>query len=341
MSLLMRLSSRHIGIILALVAFRGFCGGGVTAQTKQPGAPTASTSSGSISGRVIFPDGSFLTESKRITLQTIRGVSASVFTDPQGQFQFGDLSAGSYQVVIEGDRDRFETTTQKVEVVRGYPSILTIVLKEKDPSNESKMIARTVSLGELDARVPSKARKEFEHANKAGKEGKLEEAIAFLRKAIALYPAYLVAHNDLGAQLLELGRLDEAEEELRAALNIDRAAFNPTLNLGIVLVKKHEFEQARELLDKAVSLNSESPAARLYAGLALLATSDLARAEKELMAAYHLGGSQYAEALFHLGQLYLDKGDRSLAREYFQRYLREAPKANNLDQVRKLIAMLD
>src|SRR5207245_4094796 len=222
-SLLMHLNYRPIGIILALVALKGFCSERVTAQIKQPPPPVASTSSASISGRVTLPDGSYLTESKRITRETSRGVSASVFTDAQGQVQFGELSAGNYQVVIEGDNDRFETTTQKVEVVRGLPVVLTIVLKEKEPSIESKMIAKTVSPGELDPRVPAKARKEFELANKAGKEGKPEEAIAFLRKAIALYPTYLMAHNDLGAQLLELGRLDEAEAELRAALNIDHA----------------------------------------------------------------------------------------------------------------------
>src|SRR2546427_2841386 len=169
----MRLSSRHIGIILALMSFRGFSGEALTAQTKQPGPPTASTSSGSISGRVVLPDGSFLTEPKRITLQTIRGVSASVFTDTQGQFQFGDLSAGSYQIVIEGDRDRFETTTQKVEVTRAFPTVLNIVLKEKS-SSETKRVATSISAGELDPAVPAKAKKEFERASNASKEGKPE-----------------------------------------------------------------------------------------------------------------------------------------------------------------------
>jgi len=340
MFLLMRVSSRNIGIILALVAFRGFCGVSVTAQTKQPGPPTTSTYSGSISGRVILPDGSFLTEAKRITLQTIRGVSASVFTDTQGQFQFGDLSAGSYQIVIEGDRDRFETTTQKVEVTRAFPSILTIVLKEKS-SNETKRAATAISAGELDAAVPAKAKKEFERASKATKEGKPEEAVAYLRKAIALYPHYLMAHNDLGAQLLDLGKLDESETELRLALEIDPAAFNPMLNLGILLVKRHELPQAKEILEKAVSIQSQSPVARLYYGIVLLSSSEPDRAEKEFIAAHDLGGAEFAIALFHLGQLYMDRGDRNLARQYFQRYLKEAQNPSNLERVRKLIAMLE
>ena len=60
-----------------------------------------------------------------------------------------------------------------------------------------------------------------------------------------------MAHNDLGAQLLELNRLDEAEKQLRLALEIDPAAFNPTINLGIVLLKKHEIQSAIAVLEKA------------------------------------------------------------------------------------------
>jgi tetratricopeptide (TPR) repeat protein len=94
-------------------------------------------------------------------------------------------------------------------------------------------------------------------------------------------------------------------------------------------------------LDKAISLQAQSPAARLYIGLALSGTSESARARKEFQAAYDLGGGQYAIALFYLGQLYMAGGDRKQALLYFQRYLREAPNANNLDQVRKLIAILE
>ena len=331
----------RLATCLAVSLTAAICAAGQVSTLPQTEASKDDkTGKGSISGRVVLPDGSFLTEAKRITLQTIRGVSASVFTDTQGQFQFGDLSAGSYQIVIEGDRDRFETTTQRVEVTRAFPTILNIVLKEKS-SNETKRAASSISAGELDPAVPAKAKKEFERASNASKEGKPEEAVAYLRKAITLYPHYLMAHNDLGAQLLDLGRLDEAETELRLALKIDPAAFNPMLNLGILLVKKHELPQAKQLLEKAVSIRSQSPIARLYYGIVLLTSSEPDRAEKEFIAAHDLGGAEFAIALFHLGQLYMDRGDRKLAREYFQRYMKEAQNPGNLDQVRKLIALLE
>lgn len=322
-----------------------FFGSAVTAsaqqQPRQPTPPPATNnfSSGTIRGRVLLPSGGFLTESVRISLQTVRGTDSTIFTDNTGRFEFTRLAFGRYQIVVDADPKLYENATESVEIARGMPALVNIVLKEKGA--EGRPAATAVSAAELDSRVPAKARKEFDRATDASRNGKAEEAITHLRNAIAIYPRYLMAHNDLGAQLLELGRLDEAEKEVRLALDIDPAAFNPTLNLGIILIRSREIQQAITVLEKAVSMQSQSPAARLFYGMALMSGPEPERAEKEFLAAYNLGGTQYAEALFYLGRLYMDRGDRTLARQYLERYVREAPKADNLDQVRKLISMLE
>jgi tetratricopeptide (TPR) repeat protein len=128
--------------------------------------------------------------------------------------------------------------------------------------------------------------------------------------------------------------------ELRAALDIDKAAFNPTLNLGIVLVKKHDFREASDLLTRAVSFQPGAAAARFYHGLALFGVSSFEEAARELKEAHDIGGKQYALALYHLGELYMDRGERNLARQYFEQYLSEVPRASNAEQVQQLIAML-
>jgi tetratricopeptide (TPR) repeat protein len=316
----------------------------VSAGAQNPRQPNRSTSPdsssvGTIRGKVLLPSGGFVTQSIRISLQTIRGIDSTVFTDNNGTFEFTRLNPGRYQVVVDADPRLYETSTESIEIVRGMLAMINIVLKEKGRTGQPKVGA--VSAVELDSDVPSKARKEFERASDASKNGKAEEAITHLRNAIAIYPQYLKAHNDLGAQLLELNRLDEAEQELRLALSIDPAAFNPTLNLGIVLLKNHEIQAAIGVLEKATSMQSQSPAARFFYGLALMGASEGERAEKEFIAAYTLGGNQYAEALFQLGRLYMDRGDRSLARQYLERYVREAPKASNSVEARKFIAMLE
>jgi Flp pilus assembly protein TadD len=312
--------------------------------SAQKGRPTSQESDktglGSIRGRIVLPGGAFFNESVKITLETLRETISVIYTDTQGQFEFPGLAPGNYKIEIEGDRQRFEVSTESVQVFKGTPSILTPTLKEKVSSVNPASAAKTASVTELAQNIPSGAKKEFDKASKVANAGNAEEAIAHLRKAIALYPEFAMARNDLGAQLLGLGKLDEAADELRRAIALDEKAFNPKLNLGIVLVQQHRFAEATDVLSKALSLEAGSPAARLYSGLALMGLGRLEAAEKELRTAYSLGGTQYALALFHLGQLYMNRGDRESAHRAFEEYLRDVPNAANADQVRKMIAML-
>jgi len=332
---------RHTLLLVSVFCLFGFVG---EAQTNpgplRPSSPTpaAEIAGGSIRGRVVLQDGTPISEAVRISLYVIRGTQSISYTDQQGQFEFRALPPGEYAIEVEADKQRFELARESIQVFRGMPSVITIALKEKARSRNSKD-AGTVSVLEL-AQIPPKARLEFERAAKATKAGKKAEAIAHLRRAIEIYPDFLMARNDLGAQLLEMDDLDNAETELRQALNIDPKAFNPNLNLGIVLLKRRNFSQAVNTLGQASAIDSSSPAARLYLGIALVGVENLDRAESELKSAYQMGGHDYSVALFHLGQIYLNKGQRAAALKSFELYLRETPDAPNSNEARTLIRML-
>jgi Flp pilus assembly protein TadD len=302
-------------------------------------AISALAQGGSIQGRIALASGERLNEATRVTLQTSRGVKATVFTDNQGQFMFRGLNPGIYDVVVEADLNRFEVTSVTVEVFPNSPALLRIVLKEKKVSGTRKG-ADSVSTSELDPAIPAKAKKEFERASDAGNAGKTEEAIAHLRKAIEIYPSYLMARNDLGTQLFAEGKLSEAEDQLREAMKLGPKAFNPKLNLGIVLVQQQKFAEATTVLREAIALNSAAPAARLYNGMALEGMNEFDEAEKELKASHDLGGVPYAIALYRLGHIYLNKGDRKSAVGAFEHYLSEAPNAANAGEVKALLITL-
>jgi tetratricopeptide (TPR) repeat protein len=304
--------------------------------------PTPRPVYGSINGRILLPNGRPVTEAIKITLRQLRGDRTVLYTDSDGSFQLSRITPGTYTVEAEADRERkYELTSERVDVMPDFPSIITIYLKEKaaDPK-EKPPGGESVSAAELDVNVPGSARKEFERGAKAGREGRNEEAAAHMRKALAIYPEYLMARNDLGTYLLALGQLEEATETLEEAIKLAPKAFNPRLNLGIVLVRRHEFADAAENLDVALSLDPRSPAAHLYAGLARLGLGDSVRAEKEFVGAYELGGSQFALAQFHLGQLYMDRGERASALRAFETYLRDKPDAADAEQVKRLIGIL-
>jgi tetratricopeptide (TPR) repeat protein len=285
---------------------------------------------------VVLPNGNPLDQAIQVRLENIRGVKATIFTDNQGQFNFFGLTPGLYEVVVDGDTRR-DGGNVNVEVFPNAPSIVTVILRERVVETKK---ATAISAGELSQKVPSAARKEFERASNASKEGKIEEAITHYRKAIEIYPNFLAARNDLGARLMTQDRLDEAAEELRTAITIDPKAFNPRLNMGMVFVKQHEFAQGASELRTALSLDPSSASAHFYLGLALVGIDDPDHAEKEFKTAYAIGGTEYALALFHLGELYLNRGEREAALKAFQQYLTEVPNATNAAHVRQMIAMI-
>lgn len=333
--------SASLTIALTCAGLAGAQTGNPTRRPPPPSSGVENTATGSIRGRVVLPSGAFVSDAIKITLHNSRGTQTVAYTDQQGQFEIAGLAPGNYALEAETDREqRFEVGVERVQVHRGTPSIVTVHLKEKKPAAQPQASGEVVSVGELTKEIPPAAVKEFNRASKAAKEGKIAEAITHLEKAISIYPVYLMAHNDLGTHLLQQGKLEEATEKFRRAIEIDSKAFNPRLNLGITLMQQHKFSEAAETLEKALALNASSPAAHLYAGLAFVELQDFERAEKELQAAYHLGGSQFALALFHLGQLHLSKGERAQALKAFESYLHETPGAVNAQQVRQLIGML-
>ena len=150
-----------------------------------------------------------------------------------------NVAPGDYTVEADPDRDlRFLPGTERVLVRRGASSVVTVYLRAKTVETSTGGDKERFQLAMLNQKVPAAAKREFEAAGRLNAEGNFIESIAALRRAIAIYPDYLMAHNDLGAQLLEQGQLDEAATELRAAIKIDPKAANPLINLGIVLERQ-------------------------------------------------------------------------------------------------------
>jgi tetratricopeptide (TPR) repeat protein len=298
------------------------------------------TQLGSIKGRVVLESGAAITQAVRVTVLTLRGTLANLFTDNDGRFEIKGLVPGEYSLEIQGDPLGFEVSSEHVEVRRGSPTIVTITLKKKSANSTTRQPSSSASVSELSNDVPPKARKHFDRASALSKEGKVAEAIDKLRKAIEIYPNFMMAHNDLGALLMEQGQLDQAILEFLRAIQIDPKAFNPNLNLGIAYVQQRQFNDAADVLRKATSLDSSSAAARLYWGIALKALNDFSAAERELRAAYNLGGATYAEALFHLGEIYMNRAERTLALQAFELYLRYLPGGPNAGRARQMVNIL-
>ncbi|MDA8678623.1 tetratricopeptide repeat protein, partial [Luminiphilus sp.] len=87
--------------------------------------------------------------------------------------------------------------------------------------------------------------------------GRLDEAEANYRQAIALKPDYAEAHNNLGNSLQELGRLDEAEASCRQAIVLEPDLAGAHNNLGVALQELGRLGEAKESYEQALALQSD------------------------------------------------------------------------------------
>src|ERR1044071_6772046 len=197
---------------------------------------TADTNNAVIEGRVALPSGFSAERHIRITLRTQLMTLSNRYTDKNGEFRFDNLSEGIYYVQAEIEGEEFDPVVQKIALGRGIVGELTIQLREKK-SPLAFNRSRVVSVAELRQVVPAEARKEYELGLKLVAKGNVAEATSHFAQAVSLYPEYLAARNDLGAQFLKLKRIDEAEKHFQIVMANDPKNFNAKFNLGLVSVE--------------------------------------------------------------------------------------------------------
>jgi Flp pilus assembly protein TadD len=138
-------------------------------------------------------------------------------------------------------------------------------------------------------------------------KGRVDEAIAEHRQAIALDPKYALAHNNLGVALQAKGRLGEAIAEYRQAIALDPRYAPAHNNLGVALQAKGRLGEAIAECQKAIALDPRYAPAHNNLGVALAAKGRLGEAIAEYRKAIDLD-PRLAPAHFNLGNALGAKG---------------------------------
>jgi len=184
-----------------------------------------------------------------------------------------------------------------------------------------------VTVEELRHIVPEKAQKEMAKAEAAKAKGRTDEAIAHLKRAIAIDSGFIAARNNLAIHYLATGLLDSAVAELEDALKLypqhavllsnlavgylmnekfdaaeraarltmklDRTGWRAPLMLGVALVKQRKFtEEALQSLDRARDYH---PWAHLFAGRVHLERGHLERAKNAIQTYLSSGDQEHSE----------------------------------------------
>ncbi|MFL6332563.1 MAG: tetratricopeptide repeat protein [Pyrinomonadaceae bacterium] len=323
---------------LAGLAFCCALAAGVRAQDHEAEEHvSADPNTAVIQGRVTLPSGFAAKRYVRITLSNTHSVLSTLYTNSSGEFQLRNLAEGVYYVQAEVQDGSFDPVGRRVELGRGLTVQLTLELRENtSPAATVRAGARVVSAAELQQSVPPAAKKQYELGLKSVGKGNFQQAAGHFEEALSLYPEYLAARNDLGAQYLKLKRIDEAEKQFQTVLARDPKNFNGVFNLGLVQVERHDYAGAISQLNQAIALDASRSVARLWLGFAMLEMGDVPGAEKELLKALVMGGPECAAANYHLARINLGRGDSAEAARYLGVYLEEAPKGEYAEEARQL-----
>ncbi|MGA9772712.1 MAG: tetratricopeptide repeat protein [Blastocatellia bacterium] len=173
------------------------------------------------------------------------------------------------------------------------------------------------------------------------RQGRYKEAVRLLDQLHKENPILVEVRIALGDALMAMNKLDEAEPHLRAALNdakLERdLAGDVHYKLGSLLNKKQQYDAAIKELSQAVEVLPGSARSHLQLGGALLQVNRMNEAERELLAAYKIGGTQMGGAQLMLGQIYFMQKNYEGALRAFEQYLTDVPKAPNRTDVEGVV----
>ncbi len=292
-----------------------------------------------LAGTVFWPSGKPINTRMGIRLSSPTGGDFMTTTDDRGQFIFSGLTAGDYSVVIDGERD-FEPVSQNVAISEPRSSVRQTYTVSIRLVDKIKRGGKPAVVDQADLGIPKHVSELYRKALDFSKNGDRKGAVEQLEKAIAEYPAYVNAQNELGVQYMQLNELEKADEALAAAVKLKPDGFEPLVNRGITLFRLKRYSDAEASLRRAIAVKNRSAIAHYYLGRTLTNLEQYDSAENELNLAIKIGGDDMKEAHRMLANLFIKKGDDQKAIKELELYLTLAPDVPDAVNLRKAISQL-
>ena len=267
---------------------------------------------------------------------------ASSITAGDGRFQFSKVTPGIYYIVVRPNNTEFRPTERRVELIEtarvGSNSATERVDIVLEPIVRRTDLPAAVIFAQ---EVPDAAKAKFEHALDEINKKKTELAIKDLTDALAIFPDYFQASQQLGLLYVEAERYQLSIPPLVKAIEVNPKAGSAYVALGIASLKLGRADLALDALQRAQPFEDKSFRMHFYLGLALLELNRLDEAEVALRESYRLGGASKAgSAHLYLASIQNKRGRKSEAIAELEAYLRDNPKAANAPSVKEAIAKL-
>ena len=311
---------------------------GATAQVSHP----SGTTNVDLQVRVTFQDDRAAGDHIRVELISETGTPAGeTYTNADGRVAFRITSPGMFELRVTGSSLQ-GTATEQVRIDEMDKSRMVYVrVKPKTDTSATTAKPNTPPVtSATDLRVPNDARKAFNKGMDAWEQHDLPKAAQQFEKAVALFPEYDSAYNNLGVMYFRMNQPDKARAAFERSVALNDKNADADRNLARILIGESNFPRATDLLKKSLMVEPLNPVT-----LTLLCVADiqsgnddgaLATARK----AHQLPHEGYSLVHYVAGQALEHKGQPQEAYAEYETYLRESPTGAEAAQVRSALARL-
>ena len=180
----------------------------------------------------------------------------------------------------------------------------------------------TVSLKELEHKIPKTALKQCKRGVEASKNGDLLLAKECFKNAIDIDPNFADAHNDLGVVLAGLRQVDESIDQFEKTIDLAPRNTAALINLNLALFAQHRYHDVCLVARQALNIDPTLTPVRYVLALSLIADHGDAT---EALANLARAARQYPQAHIAASNVLAQIGDTDEAARQLEAYLKSAP----------------
>lgn len=217
---------------------------------------------GTVRVRVVFSDDRHCQAQLHVVLMggTSNVPVTDSYTNNECMVDFAALPVGDYHLVISGEGvEETDSGVFQVDARKSSQSLFVTVKRKGEVETGSVNNAGPATVAAVDLNVPENAKREYEKSAAPLSKGQWNKAKEFILKALAIYPRFAAAYNDLGVIYARLGDRIHEREALQKAVSFNDHFSEAYVNLGKMAIADHNFPDAEGFLGKAASSDPSNP----------------------------------------------------------------------------------
>jgi tetratricopeptide (TPR) repeat protein len=304
------------------------------------GSSAAQMRTGNLHVRITFTNGQPCTIKVRVQLMLSAGSTsvAENYTNDQGLADFDEVEIGNYHLVISGEGIE-QTDSGMFEVDNRHGTqFQTVTVRRTEEATQAKSSGAMVAVQDMN--IPKPALKQFNKASDLIASQDWKKALDRLNRALAIYPGYVQAYNNLGVVYGRLGDRSSERTALQKAVSLNDHFAPAWVNLARMAIVDRDFPSAETLLEKATGLDPTNSETLLILANVELMNLHYQQAIANCQKAHSLGQDSHSLVHFIAARAFEHESQIPKAVSELKTFLKEEPSGIRADAARKELTSL-